>query len=343
MIAWQSASNRRTSSVMLSSTRKIARAPCAARVGDVGEHALDRVRVKVPAAHLDDRAEAAVVGAAARGFDDVDLAAEQRVAAEHARAAIGQLRASSDFERRDRTIRVVHEPLAAPVRQPGDRVRRRPPDLERPQQFPERELAFAAHQELDRRARFVGFGREARIVAAGDDSRRPAAGGEPARATFIAVARWNVMTDSPTTSGWSSCTRRAIVGPTWPWTRIRSAIDDAVMAIDVAGERRERAVGNPDRHRRHVLERVRHRQQEDVHTVACQQSPVGSCRAGPFRPARSVSVEQLTGRQTYYLSEEMLLSFERRLTRFRCSPNGPAQPSGTRPRRAIGVPCGTRA
>ena len=47
--------------------------------------------MKVAAAHLDDRAEAAVVGAAARGLDDVDLPAEQRVAVEHARGAIGQL------------------------------------------------------------------------------------------------------------------------------------------------------------------------------------------------------------------------------------------------------------
>ena len=48
----------------------------------------------------------------------------------------------------------------------------------------------------------------------------------------------------------------------------------AVVPVDVAGERGERAVGNPDRHRRHVLERVRHRQQEDVHgrAVRGQQS-----------------------------------------------------------------------
>ena len=86
MIAWHSASNRATSSVMLSSTRKIARAPRARASRDVGEHALDRIRVEVAAAHLDDRAEAAVEGAAARGLDDVDLPAEQRVAGEHARA-----------------------------------------------------------------------------------------------------------------------------------------------------------------------------------------------------------------------------------------------------------------
>ena len=90
MIAWHSASKRATSSVMLSSTRKIARAPCARASRDVGEHALEVEAVEVAAAHLDDRAEAAVERAAARGLDDVDRAAEQRVAAQHARAAVRQ-------------------------------------------------------------------------------------------------------------------------------------------------------------------------------------------------------------------------------------------------------------
>ena len=45
MIARHSASNRATLSVMLSSTRKIARAPRARASRDVGEHALDRPNV----------------------------------------------------------------------------------------------------------------------------------------------------------------------------------------------------------------------------------------------------------------------------------------------------------
>ena len=56
-------------------------------IGDVRHHALDRPRVKVAAAHLDDRAEAAVVRAAARGLDDVHGPAEQRVSRRAARAA----------------------------------------------------------------------------------------------------------------------------------------------------------------------------------------------------------------------------------------------------------------
>ena len=40
---------------------------------------------------------------------------------------------------------------------------------------------------------------------------------------------------------------------------------DAVMRIDVARQRRQRAVRHADRHRRHVLERIGHRQEQHVH------------------------------------------------------------------------------
>ncbi len=40
---------------------------------------------------------------------------------------------------------------------------------------------------------------------------------------------------------------------------------DAVVGIDVGGQGRQRAVRHADRHGRHVFERIRHRQQEDVH------------------------------------------------------------------------------
>ena len=107
MIAWHSASKRCTSSVMLSSTRKIARAPWPRASRMSASTRSNRVRVEVPAAHLDDRAEAAVEGAAARRLDDVDRPAEQRVAAEHARAAVGQpQRAVASAV--DRPGRVVH-------------------------------------------------------------------------------------------------------------------------------------------------------------------------------------------------------------------------------------------
>ena len=82
-------------SVMLSSTRKIARAPRARASAMSASTRSNRYGVEVPAAHLDDRAEAAVVGAAARRLDDVDRPAEQRVAGQHARGAVGQASAAS--------------------------------------------------------------------------------------------------------------------------------------------------------------------------------------------------------------------------------------------------------
>ena len=44
-------------------------------VADVGEHAVERKLIEVSPAHLDDRAEAAVERAAARGFDGIGLPA----------------------------------------------------------------------------------------------------------------------------------------------------------------------------------------------------------------------------------------------------------------------------
>ena len=46
---------------------------------------------------------------------------------------------------------------------------------------------------------------------------------------------------------------------------MRSAMATRWCAVDVARQRRQRAVRHADRDRRHVLERVGHREQEDVH------------------------------------------------------------------------------
>src|SRR5215470_1393781 len=46
--------------------------------------------MKVAASHLDNRAETAVIGAAARSLDDVYLATEQGIASEDASSALGQ-------------------------------------------------------------------------------------------------------------------------------------------------------------------------------------------------------------------------------------------------------------
>ena len=49
--------------------------------------------------------------------------------------------------------------------------------------------------------------------------------------------------------------------------------DDAMMRVDVAGERRQRAVRHADGDRRHVLERIRHAQQEHIHRVLHEKEP----------------------------------------------------------------------
>ena len=59
-------------------------------VPDVCDDAFDRPCVKVAAAHFDDRAETAVVRAAARRLHDVDRPAEHGVAGQYARGPIRQ-------------------------------------------------------------------------------------------------------------------------------------------------------------------------------------------------------------------------------------------------------------
>ena len=127
MIAWQSASNRLTFERDVVVDEEDGPRAAATRVADVGEDALDRIGVEVAPAHLDDRAEAAVERAAARGLHDVDLASEQRVAAEHAGRAVRRpdRRRRSDWP--TGAIGVVEELVAVAERQAGDLRRARSP------------------------------------------------------------------------------------------------------------------------------------------------------------------------------------------------------------------------
>src|SRR6185436_9024397 len=121
--------------------------------------------------HLDDRAEAAVERAAARGLDHVHLPAEEGVAVEHARVAPGQTQRSVG-ERLDGPVGVVVEAaLRVPPAQAADPFEARPA-LERAQQLVEGRLALAADDEVDGGLRpRPGLRSEARVVAAGDDAR----------------------------------------------------------------------------------------------------------------------------------------------------------------------------
>src|SRR5271166_2337839 len=93
----------------------------ALRVADVVEDSVEGVGEEVAAAHFDDGAEAAVKCAAARCFDDVDLAAEKGVAGEDAGAPFGQADIVV-FEAVRGALRVVNPLVALFVRESGDEV-----------------------------------------------------------------------------------------------------------------------------------------------------------------------------------------------------------------------------
>ena len=194
MIAWQSALEAlhvERDVVVHQEDRPGAVSP---RVGDVGQHAVDRIRMEVAAAHLDDRAEAAVEGAPARGLDDVHRPAEQRVAVRHARRRFGQ-RQRFSREPGHRAIGVVHQHAVAARRRGRRWPRGRRPAPARAA-APERVLALAPHHESTLGAGLVGIRREARIVTAGDDVRVRSEARGPARA--MAQRRARAGRSSPT-------------------------------------------------------------------------------------------------------------------------------------------------
>jgi hypothetical protein len=84
-------------------------------------NAVKRISVKITTAHFDDGAEATVMGAAARSLDDICLAAKDRVALQHPRAAVGKANLVI-FQSARRTLLVVNPLIAATVREPGDEV-----------------------------------------------------------------------------------------------------------------------------------------------------------------------------------------------------------------------------
>ena len=233
-----------------------------ARVADVGQHAVHGVRVEVAAAHLDDRAEAAVERAAARRFDDVDLASEERVALEHARAAVGQAnRVGGQAENGAR--RVADPGPGRPVRQAGDPAKILAP-FEFPQQLAERVLPLAAHDELDVLAPFVRVRREAGVVPADDDPRPRQAGAHELHEAQrgAALERHHREPDDVRPELLEEPFDR---GPDARLHEDEVCDGHAVVRVHVAGERGERAARHPHREGGHVLEGVRHREQEHVH------------------------------------------------------------------------------
>src|SRR5205807_5369297 len=104
-----------------------------ASVANVVEHAVERVSMKVAAAHLDDGAETAIEGAAARGFDYIHLPAQQRVSRKHARITVRQANLAV-FQPVRRSRGIMHPVLAIAIRQAADSLEAAPL-LVRAQQF----------------------------------------------------------------------------------------------------------------------------------------------------------------------------------------------------------------
>ncbi len=179
-------------------------------------------------------------------------------------------------ERNDRRCRVVNETLCGPVRQSGNagqtprfgiRLPRFAIGLDRTEQRTERALAFTAHEEVDIGRALVGLRREAGIVSAGDDARRGPKGAHQARHFHRGrtLKRHHRQADDVRLFIVQQPLERAADGRL-DEDQVRNR--HVVVRVDVAGERRERPVGHPDRHGGHVLERVRHRQQEDIHEIS---------------------------------------------------------------------------
>jgi hypothetical protein len=140
----------------------------AAGVRNVGKHPLDWKHVKVPAAHFDDRAEAAVERAAPRRFDDVNLTPHERVAIEDTCCAVWQAEWVG-FEIGDRSIRPMKQSSRCSVGQAGNWVYG-PARIERAKQFAQCVLSFAADKKIDFGTRVIRTRCKAWIVPPCDNA-----------------------------------------------------------------------------------------------------------------------------------------------------------------------------
>ncbi len=237
-----------------------------AGIGDVGDDAGDRARVEVPPAHLDDRAEAAVVRAAPRRLDDVHGIAEEGVAPQHAGAAVGQLQRVVESMRR-RPVRIRDDIAAGrSPGQAGNDAQRRvaAPELQRPQQFAERCFALAAHHGVYTLLSHPRVGRKTGIVTTGDDggARTPLAQAPHEAQRRASLERHRREPDHV----WRPVVHEPLHGLDHRMRHEDEIGDgDGMVRVDVAGERRECAVGHAHAHRRRVLERIRHGEEQHVH------------------------------------------------------------------------------
>ncbi len=156
----------------------------------------------------------------------------------------------------------------------------RPLVLERPYQLAERQVAFAADDEVHAKRRMrPRLRRERRIVATDDDLGvgidRLDERDDPARGA--ALERHHRKADElrlqlvhqPRHGRLNRRLREDQIGD-----------GDVVMRIDVSRQRRERTVRHADGERRCVLEGVRHREQQNLHEGIMKESGTGGSGSG---------------------------------------------------------------
>ena len=238
--------------------------PMIAGVADVRQDPVEGEGVEVAAAHLDYRTEATVEGAAPRGFHHIDRSPEEGVAAKDAGAPVRR----PDLAVREAVegaIRVVEECVPLAVGEARDALEA-VPALQRPHQLAEGQLPLAAHDEVHRRRRIgVRLGGQARVVAADRD---PHARTEGPHQLDDAERRLPLEGhDRQADQRGLPFVDEALDGrPDLALHEDQVGDRDPVVGVDVAGQRAERPVRHADPDRRHVLERVRHRDEKDVHS-----------------------------------------------------------------------------
>ena len=233
-----------------------------ARVADVRDDAFDRPSVEVAAAHLDDREEATIVRAATGRLDDVDGPSEQRVPVKHAGRPLRRKNLAGQMTLGP--ARIAHEPVAASPVQTRD-VAAVAAALDRPQQLAEREVALAAHDEIDPERRIlVRLGREARVVPADYD---PRLGAERSNERDDLVRRLPLKRHHGKADDVGRFRGHKLADSLRHGMLDQHEVGDrdVVVRVHVAGERRQRPVRKPHCKGRRVLERVGHREEQNVH------------------------------------------------------------------------------
>ena len=174
-----------------------------------------------------------------------------------------------------------------PTRQSVDVRRRHPVIRASRDQLAESLLAFAANDEVDVVARLVRLRREARIVAADDDAGlRTELADEPRDAERRRALKRHHR--QPDDVGRPFANQPRDRAPHIAPHENEVGDGDPVVGVDVARERRERAVRHANRDRRHVLEGVGHRQQQDIHrrcaSASLNHKPAQAEAYRAFRP-----------------------------------------------------------